>query len=363
MKFSEISKRLGVALLTGAVVVSIAGMNVSADETGAIAVEKVDITKNVTTDGNTYKPNTTFEFNVASGEAATDFEGSVVYAGVEGGLRVTKQAIFKPAQEDKVSGLYTEKGELSVDVNVFDIPGVYHYVVSETKGSYEGIKYDQSSYDVYVYVYKDANGGKYVGNVISVKDGEIAKEDGIVFTNDYGKDDDNDSTHDVTIQKNITGNQANMSAKYNFDVTINGQDSGEYYKVVVKETADSEEVVYAVASGSKQAYTIGHDGTIKIYGLSESDTYTVTEQEANTDGYTLTVTEDGKTTATVSKTNGKDTGINGTVAEDGAQVTFTNNKDVTAPTGVIMNIAPYALMVALAGVLAFFFLRRRHSEI
>lgn len=363
MKFNEISKRLGVALLTGAVVVSMAGMNVSAEETRALVVDKVDITKNVTTDGNTYKPNTTFQFNVANGEAATDFEGSVVYAGVTGGLTVTKNAVFAPAADDIVSGLYTEKGELSVNVDAFEIPGVYHYVVNETKGSYEGIKYDESSYDVYVYVYKDANGDKYVGNVISVKDGEIAKEDGIVFTNDYGKDDDNDSTHDVTIKKNITGNQANMSAKYTFKVTISGQDNGEYYKVVVKETADSAEQIHAVASDSEQTYTIGHDGTIKIYGLSESDTYAVTEQEANTDGYTLTVTQDGKTTATISETDGKQTGINGTVTADDAQVTFTNDKNVTAPTGVIMNIAPYALMVALAGVLAFFFLRRRHSEI
>ncbi len=360
MKFSEISKKLGVALLTGAVVVFMTGMNVSAAE--ADAISKVDITKNVTTDGNTYKPNTTFNFSVVKGEAGTDSKGNVVYAGVDGGLTVTKQAVFTPVEGDVVSGLYTEKGELTVNVDVFNIPGIYHYVITEQKGSYEGMKYDESSYDVYVYVYDNGN-GNYVGNVISVKDGEIAKEDGIVFTNDYGKDDDNDSTHDVTIQKNITGNQANMSAKYTFDVTINGQDSGEYYKIVVKEAAESEEAVYAVASGSKQTYTIGHNGTIKIYGLSKSDTYIVNEQEANTDGYTLTVTKNDKTTATVSQINGKDTGINGTVTADAAKVIFTNNKDVTAPTGIMMNIAPYVLMVAFAGVLAFFFLRRKHSEI
>lgn len=43
-------------------------------------------------------------------------------------------------------------------------------------------------------------------------------------------------------------------------------------------------------------------------------------------------------------------------------MTVTNTKNATTPTGVIMNIAPYVLMVALAGGIAFFFLRRKHAE-
>ena len=50
-----------------------------------------------------------------------------------------------------------------------------------------------------------------------------------------------------------------------------------------------------------------------------------------------------------------------TIAEN-TTVTFTNTRNVDTPTGVILNIAPYILMVALAGVLAFFFLRKRHYE-
>ena len=44
-------------------------------------------------------------------------------------------------------------------------------------------------------------------------------------------------------------------------------------------------------------------------------------------------------------------------------VVVTNSRTADAPaTGVILNIVPYILMVALAGVLAFFFLRKRHYE-
>ena len=47
---------------------------------------------------------------------------------------------------------------------------------------------------------------------------------------------------------------------------------------------------------------------------------------------------------------------------DDLKITYINTRNASTPTGVILNIAPYILMVALAGVLAFFFLRKRHYE-
>ena len=48
-------------------------------------------------------------------------------------------------------------------------------------------------------------------------------------------------------------------------------------------------------------------------------------------------------------------------AENGDKTqTVTNNKAIATPTGVIMTIAPYALMVVLAGAFAVVFLTRRN---
>ena len=41
-------------------------------------------------------------------------------------------------------------------------------------------------------------------------------------------------------------------------------------------------------------------------------------------------------------------------------VAYTNTKDATIPGGVIMTIAPYALMLVLAGAFAVVFLSRRN---
>ena len=44
-------------------------------------------------------------------------------------------------------------------------------------------------------------------------------------------------------------------------------------------------------------------------------------------------------------------------------VEFTNNRDAVTPTGIVMSFAPYILLVALAGVFAVLFLRKRRHEI
>ncbi len=331
--------RISAMVAASAMMMSLFGMNVSAAE----SMTSVDVTKTVTTDGNTYAPNTTFNFSVATAGAG-EYDGNVVYAGVEGGLTAESGATFSPSG-DAPAASYEAKGSLEVDVSVFEKPGVYHYTVTETAGTYSGITYDNSSYDVYVYVYVDGD-DMYVGHVVSVKDG---KKTDLAFTNDYGKD--NDGTHDLKVTKTIQGNQAVIDQKFDFTVQINGT-AGEWYKVVVKENSTAAGTESKIVSGAEAVtYQITNGGSIQIYGLSDDDTYTVVETAANEDGYTTTIggsaTKDGKAT--------------GVVTEDSTVISYVNEKNAVTPTGVIMTVAPYVLIVAVAGVLAVLFLRRRRS--
>ena len=43
-------------------------------------------------------------------------------------------------------------------------------------------------------------------------------------------------------------------------------------------------------------------------------------------------------------------------------VTYTNTKEVTTPTGIMMDMAPYMLMVLAAAVMAVVFLRRKNTQ-
>lgn len=347
----RLSKKIFAAMMAGTLMTAMVGMNVSAAD-GVYSQDNITISKTVTTDGNTYAPNTTFKFNVAvAGEG--NYDGNVVYAGVSEGLVVNQNANFVPGEI--VSETYTSTGSLGVNLSKFTYPGVYHYTVNEIPESYEGISYDPTVYDVYVYIMTEDDGDLYVENVVSKKQGAEDKEkSNLSFTNDYGAN--NDSTHDVTITKDVTGNQGDRNKDFTFNVTVTGT-TGEKYKVVVNDGSTPQ----FITSGANNEFTLSDGDTIHIYGLSASDEVKVDETDYSTDGYTTTYTS-SKGTMKVTNDGTKADYIQGTITEDGATITVQNDKQANTPTGIAMTYGPYALMVVLAGGMAVLFFRRRNRE-
>ena len=349
-KAGRLSKKLFAAMMAGILMTAMVGMTVSAEDIdGVYSPENITINKTVTTDGNTYAPATTFNFAVNAAEATT-YDGNVVYAGVQDGLALTNTGIaFTPGES--VSESYTGSTTMTVDVSEFENPGIYHYTVNEVtpESAYEGINYDSTVYDVYVYIETNDEGVLSATNVVSVNQATEAKGD-LSFTNNYGSD-DNNSTHDVTITKDVKGNQGDRDKEFTFKVTVTGA-TGEKYKVVV-----NNNTVRTITSGEEATFTLSDDDTIQIFGLSESDVVKVDEDDYSSDGYTTTY-------ASTQVTNADEEAdyISGTITGDGATITVTNEKVASTPTGIAMTYGPYALMVALAGGMAVLFLRRRNRE-
>ena len=325
-------------------------------------ITSVPVNKTVSAAENTYAPNTTFNFNVtpAGATTITDKDGNSVdvKAGIADGLKADKGATFVPdTTAADTSRTYTpadgNKASLKTDASKFTEPGIYHYTVFEVDGGYEGITYDTTAYDVYVYVSAKLDENKnttkemYVSGVVSAKsvDGEIAKSD-LDFNNAY------DGVHTVTVTKKVQGGFATAGDTFKFNVTVNGA-TGEVYKVAY--TTKSVPATTHVTSGDTIEVELGKDDTVTIFGLSATDSYTITEQGI-TDGKTAT----GYTvTDTCGDNDGKVEGVGGTAD---ASYTITNTKEAVAPTGIAMTVAPYILMVAVAGIFAILFLRRRHEE-
>ena len=366
MKFNKISKKLAACSLAGVMMVSMMGMSVCAagGVTGGTEdspITSVPVNKTVSAAENTYAPNTTFTFTVEPANATTikDKDGNSVdvKAGITNGLKADQGATFVPDTTADTSLTYTpldaNKASLKTDASVFTEPGIYHYTVSEVNGGYEGITYDITIYDVYVYVSakldanENATSAMYVSGVVSAKsgDGEIAKSD-LDFNNEY------DGVHKVTVTKKVQGGFATAGDTFKFNVTVNGA-TGEVYKVAYT-TKGALKTAYVV-SGEMIDVTLGKDDTVIIYGLSATDSYTITEQDI-TNGKTAT----GYTvTDTCGDNDGKVEGMGGTAD---ASYTITNTKEAVIPTGIAMTVAPYILMVAVAGIFAVLFLRRRHEE-
>ena len=128
-------------------------------------------------------------------------------------------------------------------------------------------------------------------------------------------------------------------------------------------TDDGEKVRVGTITTADRTFQLKHNEYIKIIGLAEGETYTVTEQDAQ--DYNTTVTP----------TNGIAVGTAVTVA-DGAVKTagqqalataestfnrtdFVNSKDAVTPTGIALESIPFVLMIGAAGTALFLVLRKR----
>ena len=107
-----------------------------------------------------------------------------------------------------------------------------------------------------------------------------------------------------------------------------------------------------------QKFELAHNERIHIYGVSQNDTVKVIESDSGV-GYTTTyVKPNGKKV--------KSTEFNASIVNDfkgeNFEVTFTNTRDAVSPTGLVMDIAPYALLVIVAAAGCFVFLRKRRED-
>ncbi len=379
--------------------------------------------KVVHTDGKTLAPSTTFEFEVKALPAEGKHKYKVkengqevekteeTKTGIDGALQLTP-VTFKPDADNlgtpdeapNEGAHFQEDSQVKINKDAFKGKdnGVYVYKLTEKNSGYEGVIYSKAEYKVYVFKYQDdAGNDKFATEFVAVKD---AKNNPICkkvtqINNNYGKhnppdnpdtppvtppgDNPNDTTHDVEITKKIIkGGYANMQEKFDFYVTIKPKE-----KKALQKDRDGNEIpeMYHVEPVSKKAdyalgfkaltadvesaaFKVSHEDGIHIYGLTVGDEVIIREGKNE---YVMTV----KDTSPAGKTylsaivpakdnNNKDIENTGafTLKEDEAKVEVENKKLYTPPTGLVMNVAPYALMLAVAGGMGVVFLNRKKEE-
>ena len=147
----------------------------------------------------------------------------------------------------------------------------------------------------------------------------------------------------LTIDKKVTGAFGDKNKAFKVTVTLTAPTD----KTVRNDITYGNQTISAGWTGQKVVDVTVTDATsVTFDNIPSGVTYEVAEADYTSDGYDA-ASYDNET---------------GTINNTAVTTTITNNKDASTPTGVIMNIAPYVLMVALAGGIAFFFLRRRNAE-
>lgn len=355
-------RRLGALAMVLATAVSVFAVSASAVDSEQ-KQPTPDITKNIVKEAGVYLPEATFTFNAVADGKSIDTKYDTPTA--DEALGATNGVLGTIKSEPKDSDLTAttvEVGKLTIDVNknAFAGPGTYYYKITET-GSYDGMKYDSAPRTFIVMI--GANREVLSYGFINSKENHN-KNDG-VFTNIYKDDGNHKGPHDLVIEKKVIGNAYDASLTYDFWVTItNKNGTKEWYNVVSSKTTTNSTKIEA---GTRTKITVAKDETVTIKGLSPQDTYIVEEADytGNTYKYenpTATKKVGIDPAANLTLTKGSDTFASGSVTMGDANntVTVTNEKNFATPGGVIMTIAPYALMVVLAGAFAVVFLTRRN---
>lgn len=362
-------KKVSTVTAAGIMMTAMLGMQVSAAESSdsETEVKKTPmITKQITKESNIYAPKTTFKFTVAPGTAVPAGENQeAIYAGPAKGVTLDEDVIASVPADSDIGNEKITVGTTKLNVNesVFTKgedakPGIFRYVVSEVAAdkdgnAYEGVAYttEQKYFDVYVT--SDDDGNLEVSSYLFAdKNNPESKGEG-VFTNDYSSQ--HNTLKDLTVKKEVTGNQGNRNKDFKFTIKVDGA-AGEQYYV----TFSDGKAPTTLVSGEAKTITLKDNETAKIFGLSETDEYTVTEASYADDGYTTTIDNEEKLTAT--GTIKKDTEAGTTAGNGDKNITVVNDKTTNSPTGIFLHVAPYIALIGAAIASSLLFFKRKRVK-
>ena len=295
----------------------------------------------------------------------------------------------------------------------FATPGVYRFVVTEetatgaNSGDVEAMKVNvdgvekpyqtQRFLDVYVRL-KDGSADREIyGYVLHSGDTQVtSNQSGNKHTGDKNSGFDGDGNKQgkrdtpqgytlyapkkLKIDKKISG-MINKTHAFPFTVNLFHNAAGTTnfdnanLQVKVKKPGESTYTVKQASEIPALGAALSDGQTLEIIGLPKTTTFNV--KEKNTTQLAIksdvqyykdfSVTTDEKKDGTLDQANlapEADSPVAGTgkSLENGYHVAYHNHIDEITPTGVVLTVAPYAMMMAVAGSMGFMFFNRKKEE-
>lgn len=217
--------------------------------------------------------------------------------------------------------------------------GIYSYEITEVvedDARTAGVTYNDEKLLLKVTVLQTEEGKVRVAAVhLGNEDGDKVSQ----ITNTY-------AAGGLDVTKTVTGLMGDRTRPFHFTVTLT-RPEGLVMGSTIGFTVAGEEQAFAPVWDSEGkctvAFDLKHGQTASLTNLPYGMSYAVAEDDYTADGYTTTATGDS-----------------GTISAGSAAAAFTNAKGGTVDTGVLLDSAPYAvlLVMAMAGGAALL-LRRR----
>lgn len=313
----------------------------------------VTITKNYKVVGSEEKkaPAETFNFTVTPGATVNGAEKTV-----EKSEATTIPAMAANSDEKTVAfTALTEDGTGTFTVDVANLnitkPGIYYYTVTETPSNTAGVDYAANPMIMVITAgYADDGEDSTLSYWVGLHDSKEFNNKNKPFENTY-------TAGSLKVTKKVTGSLGNKDKKFNIDVTFTAP-AGKTVKSTITYVNNGEKSIAPAAwtlNTTTNQYEatvtveLAHKGFVQFNNIPKDVTYIVAEQDYSGQEYTA-------------KYDGSESG---TIANDVKSTTITNNKgDDNIDTGVILDNAPYILMltVVAAGAMTLVIKKRREEE-
>ena len=281
-------------------------------------------------------------------------------------VQVTDSTITDEAAEQLLptftanSNATSQNASISMRLPAYTKVGIYTYQVKEVDGGTLGMTYDDTTYTLQVRVANKMVGGKI--------DSTGAKVCYVTMKADGVKESSVKNTYNasnLTISKNVEGNMGDRDKEFDFKVTLEVPDGKTLRSdITVPEgfniTWNEGKTVGTVT------FKLSHGQSFTLMNLPYDIEYTVNEMNGTTalnDGEkingTYQVSYDGKKAGTIGTGKGKIAPTEGVIS---TEVTNTWGDD-EIDTGVILDNAPYMLMLAVvAGGAMMLVIKKRREE-
>lgn len=222
----------------------------------------------------------------------------------------------------------------------------------------------------YITIYRNTNSTDGQGPIVGPGDNgkvELVEVDGggapaeamATFTNEY-------TFETMDISKTVLGSLGDITKKFEMDFLLENADGTANtitypYRVVVG--ADEGEEEGTIENGG--SFSIKHGQTIRIYGLQKDTKVTLTETDASAATYKTEITynhgpdnQDKTEEMEANRSAGEMPIVEGINSQ-----AFVNRRDTTTPTGIWLNILPYALIVLVAaGAATLYIVSKRRDK-
>lgn len=254
------------------------------------------------------------------------------------------------AKIDYANGEATKEKPFTIQLPEYTKVGVYEYTLAEVAGDTAGVTYRTDTLRLVITVINVEGGKIRVAGVHTESTGQTKSD----------KFDDNKySAGSLNVKKVVEGNLGDKNKKFDFTVVFTNNTGKEIKSEITATVAGHAVDDFNVAWDANKQYTydfsLAHDETATFANLPYGVTYTVTEADYTGDkgGY-----------QTPTNAYSEDAGTHNAIDTASETLTITNTKTGDVDTGVILDNAPYILMLAVVagGAMTLVIKKRREEE-